>query len=1239
MDKVFLFFSTNFDHAKAAKRQTQQKINASCTEIHFAVDSLLLFATSCLLLHCCSRITLIPQLYKVLHGMPPKKKDLNQKHEAQRRRQRRQQPPPPPSSLVKLLQKDPLVYTYFESLQANLQADVQLWKDRANHWKQEYESLLEKSHPQDVDDDQKPSARSSKKRSRKGASLAVRDKNDTTTRTNHEYAERKQSKHETTRNHSADKNTTKNCGTVPSPTNDEEISDAFFDFASSDDEEEKSSANSENGNRSSDKKQSGSAPLKALELSSSDSDEESNEIAKHAKVEFKVAKTAPLNTHISNSDSSSDDDDSFDVSKWQNELGSQDTAEVAAYDEQTLRLLTYAYECFEWMKSPLMEEVGSSIDKSQMCESDNDDEQHPAKHHQSETTNEDDGDGIGANETFLRRSDEEVAADILHAVKHSCRSQSEDEAHHEYKPLFVTHDFIPACNYISEYSHPSREVKIRLFRALMILDAFACPSISDETWIRLFDKTNDFNLASKMSCGLRGRKTLVERLIQSLRTEIATDWAIEDRKNRHALVTTHWDGVETVESRLAQLSASAKHHTYLSTLIERSILCQIVVAYDLSKDDEAAALNLMLNYILSSVPALRYEQYPKLPPVMSLVVLESILRIDKDILWWYENENDSLWQLAVKNLSPSGCKMLLLSIFGTAIVWKERLKSPDDRIFDSALVEVASFDRLKRLIPDLGAFSDVDHNGDLCYSYICSATNDILSKITRDVSSSTITLPNDPTLPLESVVTAMAMIMCCVSSAGVIKSPSQILVLSRDELVNSTSLLLSYCIAVRQLCIRTIDDTLDFVGQSRDIKRDQFKYDLLDCFEKDWPKIDPIVAIKYCLLLSDGESLCRSMDSLFHSMKDSNGQQSKSAKLRTIIEEVSQRPLVRVINLQRRHDRALAFYSQALRERLLVVKGVPSPSNALNENVISINETQFGGYSIDGSGSMVETQKHLIHLFGSQDILDALVAPRWRPNDLRPFDKNAPLDPSLTYISSSERACALSHMLSWNGVISSLSLSSYNATNIPGLRHPSALLRLSRISGFASGPALDPNNANMPPCPVCIIMEDDAILTDHFTEKLIDLLQELPRDFHFCSLGYSRPKAAPIVKMGSLVGITTGFWYLTGYILSLSGAQYLKARLPIVGPVDSWISLMCLSNWDNSFGVSLGVGTHSKALVDPPPLADLCRIFQFRAYCALQPLCWQKVNNEGRQSWRNRDTDIQYSGNLTTSKRYQSEPI
>ena len=223
---------------------------------------------------------------------------------------------------------------------------------------------------------------------------------------------------------------------------------------------------------------------------------------------------------------------------------------------------------------------------------------------------------------------------------------------------------------------------------------------------------------------------------------------------------------------------------------------------------------------------------------------------------------------------------------------------------------------------------------------------------------------------------------------------------------------------------------------------------------------------------------------------------------------------------------------------------------------------------------------------------------------------------------------------------SSISENCLGAGNFKLLRYPNHILRLFKISGFAEGPALLAEKDHMPPAPVCVILEDDAILADRFAERLADVLKELPRDFHLCSIGYSRPKSAPIVPFSSKLGIPSMLWYLTGYCLSEEGANYLLESLPVVGPVDSWIALKMTSNWDNVFGMKLGVGVHAKPNSELPAHKDLCHILKFRAFCALEPLCTQKVRvaaaatagtvvaaSTGR-NWRQRDTDIEYSGDM-----------
>lgn len=198
------------------------------------------------------------------------------------------------------------------------------------------------------------------------------------------------------------------------------------------------------------------------------------------------------------------------------------------------------------------------------------------------------------------------------------------------------------------------------------------------------------------------------------------------------------------------------------------------------------------------------------------------------------------------------------------------------------------------------------------------------------------------------------------------------------------------------------------------------------------------------------------------------------------------------------------------------------------------------------------------------------------------------------------------------------------------------------------------NSNRIPPTPVAVVLEDDAICVDRFKDRLEEVLQELPRDFHYCAIGYAKPKEAPLVDVPGCkhIKLPTMTWYLTGYLLSKAGARYLLNHLPVVGPVDAWIGrkMILASNWENEYGHRLGVGNAPLKGAADDARPDISRkeirvCVQFRAYCASIPLCDQKVrtasatgastkqnnknNNKPFQNWRLRDSDIMYSGNTS----------
>jgi len=354
---------------------------------------------------------------------------------------------------------------------------------------------------------------------------------------------------------------------------------------------------------------------------------------------------------------------------------------------------------------------------------------------------------------------------------------------------------------------------------------------------------------------------------------------------------------------------------------------------------------------------------------------------------------------------------------------------------------------------------------------------------------------------------------------------------------------------------------------------------------------------------------------------------------------------------------------------LWVTKGVLPPqcwpkdsdSNFTND-IDAVVNTLIGTFAVDGSqGSPAQVERELLKWtqgnesdnLAQHSILNSLVAPRWCPNELKPFDAYAPDDPELfVSLSPSEKACALSHVATWKGIAACLPTK-------PGTSSFPSFVQGWTWAGFARGKPLHPPSAasteqtQSPPTPVALVLEDDAILSNRFADRLEQVLQELPRDFHYCALGYARPKEGPLVDLPRCehVKLPTMTWYLTGYLLSAAGARYLLRQLPVVGPVDAWMGRRVImgSNWENDYGHRVGVGNKPVAGRDAISCSltrkELQACLKFRAYCAGVPLCHQKVRtnaatgagagniaSEG-QHWRHRDTDIVYSGNVGNSRK------
>ena len=849
--------------------------------------------------------------------------------------------------------------------------------------------------------------------------------------------------------------------------------------------------------------------------------------------------------------------------------------------------------------------------------------------------------------------------------------------------------------------HPSSVGLKHVLFILSVVDSYCRDDQDDDAWDSIFDSdeaAGDEQLGEEeliiLRVGMRNRCCITERVLSSLDIEITRTWALTDRATYLTEPAVHFHPADIIideqdnetqnEGELGTSGYSEKTYKRLANIEERIAHARIATLLHRSRDDWQKASELVVGYVVSSTPSIGVESYPKLPPVLSLCVLEALLSAEDYIPINVEgnetaktqpNEETSWFNQYIRHFAGADVdlqtgllKAIAYSIHVVGRIWKERSLCSDDRIRDVALVELAAYKRLLSLV-------DSEWLNDTTFH---SLDEENVTIVGRKVLSSSLkafysTPDNDDEgIKPTSNMYAVSGIWCTLSllTMGDI---DRIVELCEKTLVRlkSTRRLKDGCLALLPACCsaytcimkRAWDNMKLLSATGRHTAaaftvEDRISPLLESAIENvdpsDWSNIDAIV--QCCVLIGDGGRLLQLAKSVLpwltravldRSSVDyvtSTDKRVFVSRLVTAFVDAGEIPTVRVINLKRRPDRLLDFMSYASHEeQMLVLKG---PAKMRHKSYLSRkkkttvetceNGDSSGDYAFDGLCSNDELEDQLANrLEGGKGSLADFVKAKWRPGDLRAFDREARNDSELVRTNVTEKACSLSHIASWMGVEKTLSEANSSNANEVGddvaSWYQQKLIRMFKIAGFARGAALSRENADMEPVPVCVILEDDAVLVDRFVERLQLLLEELPRDFHFCSLGYSRPKSAPLIEYSSQLGIPSCLWYLTGYILSLDGARHLIKSLPVVGPVDSWIGLKMCSNWDNTFGHNIGVGKHTKTHAKLPSRKDLAKILQFRAYAAMVPLCAQKVGTTStstmtRATWRDKDTDIVYSG-------------
>jgi GR25 family glycosyltransferase involved in LPS biosynthesis len=821
--------------------------------------------------------------------------------------------------------------------------------------------------------------------------------------------------------------------------------------------------------------------------------------------------------------------------------------------------------------------------------------------------------------------------------------------------------------------------------------------------------------------GMKKRYNLVRNFVKSLEGEICDAWPVQDRFNRVGNPALHYDrnhsggniGDKTPEDvtkktgEKRKLDLDSKNSLRLATMVDRCILARIVAAIYLRRSDPSSAVGFLFRYILTTAPSLQQEDYPKYPPVQSLLIIETILNtpfhlsIDSSVIagrtfldYLMDNilmpdlSSDNKVKNRINNKNNDSHPLFesfQLVLATTAAICRLRMTHEDTRISEPGFVEEAAYNRMKSRfnrsgIQLLNIEAMALDNQSLDNSFLtCTECCKRLTK--RFLEEPTTSEEQDIWTP--TVLAWILPITIIIQGDGqelrrVFSDRSDIFLSSKSE---TELFVLEACSkAIRQMEIRNVDSYRAVISSPTTTYVKTVTQSILTRF------VDSIIAktadeyrsediirlanlstlLGICHELADGENALRLIQWWLKStsIEDNDEIPSlESQELSHFVDYWSAFPMVRVINLERRQDRMASFLSQLMHAGLWAIRGVIPPdrwqamklqqndANNLFGGEMGSNLTSYiGTYAIDGSQkSPAEVEHKLMEWLELGGItngsvkreLDSLVKPQWRPNDLRAFDTNASDDPALVVqLSPSEKACALSHIATWKGIAST------------------SLANRFAYTGFARGdPMHDPSGKlwkdHMPPCPVALVLEDDAVLVDRFQDRLDQLLEELPRDFHYCALGYAKPKEAPLVDIPGCehIKLPTMTWYLTGYLLSQSGAQYLLNHLPVVGPIDAWMGrkMILTSNWENDYGHRMGVGDAPQNGSDytRPSLSrkEIRMCVQFRAYCASVPLCDQKVrtatatgasashHDKPVQNWRLRDSDIVYSGNNGTVNR------
>jgi hypothetical protein len=348
---------------------------------------------------------------------------------------------------------------------------------------------------------------------------------------------------------------------------------------------------------------------------------------------------------------------------------------------------------------------------------------------------------LESHRKFVSSPDEQVAAALIRSLRMLVRIhiQAPQGASlsrlRSYEP-FTPHNDMKSCykdrlrkdTENESPPHPAAKGLHLAFCALSIMDTYCHKQLQDD-WDAIFSNATDSDQCEKIYIGMQNRQSLTETILAWISSDILYGWALSSRDKRiqekflfyepedaiMGAFVGEDDNIQNINN-IPGASFGPKSRNRLASMAERCMYAQLAAQLYHHRCDFQELGQLIVGYISSATPSLGVEEYPLLPPILSLCVLEALLEnenspeaIDVEAenpCWFYTTFLQRFHAVApVSKTKPdanlSGQNILLYRTLSICIhtvgsIWMERRKSEDDRIRDVSVVELAAYDRIKK---------------------------------------------------------------------------------------------------------------------------------------------------------------------------------------------------------------------------------------------------------------------------------------------------------------------------------------------------------------------------------------------------------------------------------------------------------------------------------------------------------------------------------------------------------------